>query len=142
MLTICSGEAPFDRHDWYVLRKMPGDDKPSEVRYVIDYYSGPPEPNGDPVFYLDVRPALDRPGLMMERIVNWTGDVHGLTGPVLMERMREHAERFETEIVFDHVVRLPGSSPAAFPAPSCHSDARARRRRWGLWEGRSWWAPE
>ena len=34
---------------------------------------------------------------------NWPGDVHGLTGPVLMERMKEHAERFETEIVFYHI---------------------------------------
>ncbi|MDQ0654914.1 thioredoxin reductase [Pseudomonas cedrina] len=34
---------------------------------------------------------------------NWPGDVHGLTGPVLMERMKEHAERFETEIVFNHI---------------------------------------
>ena len=34
---------------------------------------------------------------------NWPGDVHGLTGPVLMERMKEHAERLETEIVFDHI---------------------------------------
>ena len=34
---------------------------------------------------------------------NWPGDVHGLTGPALMQRMREHAERFETEIVFDHI---------------------------------------
>jgi thioredoxin reductase (NADPH) len=34
---------------------------------------------------------------------NWPGDVHGLTGPVLMERMKAHAERFDTEIVFDHI---------------------------------------
>ena len=34
---------------------------------------------------------------------NWPGDVHGLTGPALMERMREHAERFGTNIVFDHI---------------------------------------
>lgn len=34
---------------------------------------------------------------------NWPGDPHGLTGPALMQRMQEHAERFETEIVFDHV---------------------------------------
>ena len=34
---------------------------------------------------------------------NWPGDVEGLTGPVLMQRMQQHAERFETEIVFDHV---------------------------------------
>src|SRR5467141_2781802 len=34
---------------------------------------------------------------------NWPGDVHGLQGPALMERMREPAERFETEIIFDHV---------------------------------------
>ena len=34
---------------------------------------------------------------------NWPGDVEGLQGPVLMERMREHAARFATEIVFDHI---------------------------------------
>jgi len=34
---------------------------------------------------------------------NWPGDVEGLTGPSLMERMQRHAERFETEVVFDHV---------------------------------------
>ena len=34
---------------------------------------------------------------------NWPGDAHDLTGPVLMERMKAHAERFDTEIVFDHI---------------------------------------
>jgi len=36
-------------------------------------------------------------------VENWPGDANGLTGPALMERMKEHAERFETEIVFDHI---------------------------------------
>lgn len=34
---------------------------------------------------------------------NWPGDVEGLMGPDLMERMRKHAERFHTDIVFDHI---------------------------------------
>lgn len=34
---------------------------------------------------------------------NWPGDPEGLTGPALMRRMQEHAERFETEIIFDHI---------------------------------------
>jgi thioredoxin reductase (NADPH) len=34
---------------------------------------------------------------------NWPGDVEGLQGPGLMERMRRHAERFGTEIIFDHI---------------------------------------
>ncbi|WP_371228472.1 thioredoxin-disulfide reductase [Pseudomonas sp. QE6] len=34
---------------------------------------------------------------------NWPGDVEGLTGPALMERMQQHAQRFDTEIVYDHI---------------------------------------
>lgn len=34
---------------------------------------------------------------------NWPGDAHGLTGPALMERMQEHAERYGTEIIYDHI---------------------------------------
>ncbi len=34
---------------------------------------------------------------------NWPGDVRGVQGPELMERMQQHAARFETEVVFDHI---------------------------------------
>jgi thioredoxin reductase (NADPH) len=34
---------------------------------------------------------------------NWPGDAEGVQGPDLMERMKRHAERFETEIIFDHI---------------------------------------
>ncbi|PLB50536.1 cytochrome C1 heme lyase [Aspergillus steynii IBT 23096] len=64
---------PFDRHDWFVMRQTPSG--PKEVRYVIDYYSGPPEPTGEPVFYLDIRPALDTPTAAVERLMRWGGDV-------------------------------------------------------------------
>ena len=36
-------------------------------------------------------------------VENWPGDAEGLTGPDLMVRMQQHAERFNTEIVFDHI---------------------------------------
>ena len=34
---------------------------------------------------------------------NWPADVHGVQGPELMQRFQEHAERFNTQIVFDHI---------------------------------------
>lgn len=34
---------------------------------------------------------------------NWPGDVEGLQGPDLMDRMQRHAERFDTELIFDHI---------------------------------------
>lgn len=67
-------EPPFDRHDWFIRRVGPGGEE-SEKRYVIDYYSGPPEPSGDPVFYLDIRPAVDSPTAAAERLIRWGGDV-------------------------------------------------------------------
>lgn len=36
-------------------------------------------------------------------VENWPGDPNDLTGPALMERMQEHAEKFNTEIIFDHI---------------------------------------
>ncbi|EGR4061393.1 thioredoxin-disulfide reductase [Vibrio cholerae] len=43
-------------------------------------------------------------------VENWPGDAEGLTGPALMERMKVHAERFDTEIVFDHINSVDLSS--------------------------------
>jgi len=37
---------------------------------------------------------------------NWPGDVEGLQGPALMERMKRHAERFGTDIIFDHITSV------------------------------------
>ena len=34
---------------------------------------------------------------------NWPGDVHGLMGPDLMARLQQHAERFETQFIYDHI---------------------------------------
>ncbi len=36
-------------------------------------------------------------------VENWPGDAEGLTGPGLMERMKAHAEHFNTEMIFDHI---------------------------------------
>ena len=49
--------------------------------------------------------GLEQGGPLMTttEVDTWPGDVHGLLGPDLMERMRKHAERFNTEIVSDHI---------------------------------------
>ncbi|KAF8887289.1 cytochrome c/c1 heme-lyase [Infundibulicybe gibba] len=78
-----NAEPPFDRHDWVVRRPQTGE----EVRYVIDYYSAPPEPDGSPVFSLDVRPALDSFGSLKDRIAvatqdAWTNFREAKTPPV------------------------------------------------------------
>lgn len=39
-------------------------------------------------------------------VENWHGDPHDLTGPLLMERMHEHASKFDTEIIFDHISKV------------------------------------
>ena len=49
--------------------------------------------------------GLEQGGQLMTTtdVDNWPGDVEHLQGPALMERMRKHAERFNTEIAFDHI---------------------------------------
>lgn len=39
-------------------------------------------------------------------VENWPGDPEGLTGPALMDRMHEHATKFNTEIIFDHINKV------------------------------------
>lgn len=39
-------------------------------------------------------------------VENWPGDAEGLTGPGLMDRMREHALKFQTEIIIDHITKV------------------------------------
>src|ERR1700690_2098965 len=52
--------------------------------------------------------GLEQGGQLMTTtdVDNWPGDVEGLQGPQLMERMRRHAERFNTEIATDHINRV------------------------------------
>lgn len=64
--TLWGGQAPFDRHDWFVDRDG------SEIRYVIDYYEAPNDAQDNPVFYLDIRPAIDTPGAAFQRISKWS----------------------------------------------------------------------
>jgi len=49
--------------------------------------------------------GLQQGGQLMTttEVDNWPGDVHGLMGPDLMARMQAHAERFNTEMIFDHI---------------------------------------
>lgn len=60
--------------------------------------------NLDPVLIT----GLEQGGQLMTTtdVDNWPGGVEGLQGPALMERMREHAERFDTQIIFDHINSL------------------------------------
>ena len=49
--------------------------------------------------------GIEQGGQLMTttEVDNWPGDNEGVQGPELMERMRKHAERFDTKIVFDHI---------------------------------------
>ena len=70
---------------------------------------------------------------------NWPGDPHGLTGPGLMERMRKHAERFNTEVVNDHINKvdlsqrpfhLEGDS-GKYTCDALSSQPAPQRNTWG-----------
>lgn len=52
--------------------------------------------------------GIDQGGQLMTTtdVDNWPGDSEGLQGPGLMERMQKHAERFDTQVVFDHISQV------------------------------------
>ena len=52
--------------------------------------------------------GLEQGGQLMTTtdVDNWPGDDAGVMGPDLMERMRKHAERFDTEVIFDHINKV------------------------------------
>lgn len=57
--------------------------------------------NLNPVLITGMQPG----GQLMTttEVDNWPGDVHDLQGPALMERMKQHAERFDTKVISDHI---------------------------------------
>jgi len=60
--------------------------------------------NLDPVIIT----GMEQGGQLMTTtdVDNWPGDNNGVQGPELMDRMRQHAERFNTEIIFDHINKV------------------------------------
>ena len=52
--------------------------------------------------------GMEQGGQLMTttEVDNWPGDAQGVMGPELMARMQQHAERFETEMVFDHINKV------------------------------------
>ncbi|MCK5698006.1 MAG: thioredoxin-disulfide reductase [Gammaproteobacteria bacterium] len=56
--------------------------------------------------------GMEQGGQLMTttEVDNWPGDMEGVQGPDLMERMQKHAERFNTEIIFDHIGAVDLSS--------------------------------
>lgn len=62
LLNFLGYKLPFDRHDWVVDRCG------KEVRYVVDFYNAAPLPGMPIAMHLDVRPALDSPGALFDRL--------------------------------------------------------------------------
>lgn len=73
LLNFLGYKLPFDRHDWIVDRCG------TEVRYVIDFYNAVPFGGSAPVaMHLDVRPALDSPQALFDRMsIQWSWMLSG-----------------------------------------------------------------
>jgi len=62
LLNLLGYKLPFDRHDWVVDRCG------TKKRYIIDFYNAAPHPEAPAALHLDVRPALDSPAALWERL--------------------------------------------------------------------------
>jgi cytochrome c heme-lyase len=62
LLNLLGYKLPFDRHDWVVDRQG------THVRYIIDFYNAAPGSGSAVGMHLDVRPALDSPSALMDRL--------------------------------------------------------------------------
>ena len=60
--SLIYNQQTFDRHDWTIDRCG------RQVRYIIDYYEGEEEADGNPTFHCDVRPAFDSPQALFQRM--------------------------------------------------------------------------
>jgi thioredoxin reductase (NADPH) len=60
--------------------------------------------NLDPVVIAGIQPGGQL--TTTTDVDNWPGDVEGLQGPDLMTRMQQHAERFDTKVIYDHIAEV------------------------------------
>lgn len=90
--TIMSDDKQVQHHKLIILGSGP-------AGYTAAVYAA--RANLDPVLIT----GMDQGGQLMTTtdVDNWPGDVSGLQGPELMERMKQHAERFDTKVLFDHI---------------------------------------
>src|SRR5947209_14471299 len=65
----------------------------------------PPPPRSTLFPYTTLFRSIAQGGQLMTTtdVDNWPADADGVQGPDLMQRFQKHAERFETELVFDHI---------------------------------------
>eukprot|EP00282_Hemiselmis_andersenii_P039608 CAMPEP_0169446210 /NCGR_PEP_ID=MMETSP1042-20121227/10854_1 /TAXON_ID=464988 /ORGANISM="Hemiselmis andersenii, Strain CCMP1180" /LENGTH=199 /DNA_ID=CAMNT_0009557663 /DNA_START=41 /DNA_END=637 /DNA_ORIENTATION=+ len=76
IFSLLGYKLPFDRHDWTIDRCG------KQVRYVIDFYHGKASEDGKPVsFFIEVRPALDDPQSLFDRIQMLAKPIVGTRDP-------------------------------------------------------------
>lgn len=78
-------QRPFDRHDWYINRDG------TEVHYIIDFYEGAKQKGKASTIHLDVRPAIDSPMALIDRIRMYFG-IRKETHQIIVERHAKNTQ--------------------------------------------------